>query len=90
MKVAITGATGFVGRELVSQFARENVQMKCWHRKESDLSPLADFESNIKWIEGELADGMSATSLVSDCDAVVHSGLWRSGKSFQANESDAI
>ncbi len=90
MKVAVTGATGFVGRELVSQLADDGAKMKCWHRGNSDLGPLANFNSSIEWIEGKLADGNSVRSLVANCDAVVHAGLWRSGMSFQANESDVV
>ena len=90
MKVAITGATGFVGIELVSQLAEAGDLLTCWHRKDSDRSPLAPFEDCIQWVEGELADGRSATKLVADCDAVVHSGLWRTNMSFQSNTSDIV
>jgi len=88
MKVAITGATGFVGTELVKQMASENHELKCWHRESSDLKPLSGFD--VDWVRGELGDADSAKSLVDGCDAVVHSGLWRSGMSFQANESDVV
>jgi len=90
MKVAITGATGFVGRELVSQLASSGSQMRCWFRPSSDLEPLAQFGDNLEWVEGELAQEASAKELVEGCDTVVHSGLWRSGMSFQSNESNVI
>jgi nucleoside-diphosphate-sugar epimerase len=90
MKVAITGATGFVGRELVSQMVDSGNSLNCWHRENSDRSPLAPFNDRIQWIQGELADGRSANSLVAGCDAVVHSGLWRTNMSFQANTPDIV
>ena len=91
MKIAITGATGFVGRELVAQLVESGHQTQCWFRENSDLSPLSRFaEPDVKWIPGALADGESAKPLVSGCDAVVHSGLWRSTMSFQSNSMDLV
>jgi len=88
MRIAVTGASGFVGSELVSQLSQAGHELKCWHRPSSDLSRLSDLD--VEWITGELGDGASAAELVQGCDAVVHSGLWRSGMSFQANESDIV
>lgn len=90
MKVAITGATGFVGRALASQLVEAGNTLRCWHRSDSDLNALASLDDAILWVPGELADGNSAPSLVAGCDAVVHSGLWRSGMSFQVNEADVV
>jgi len=90
MKVAITGATGFVGRELVSQMAGSQNELKCWYREGADRSPLEDFKDQIEWVPGQLGDGHSARLLVAGCDAVVHSGLWRTSNSFQANELDVV
>ena len=88
MKIALTGATGFVGSELAGQLVGAGHELKCWHRSSSDLSRLGDL--NTDWITGELGDGSSSDELVQGCDAVVHSGLWRSGMSFQANESNVV
>ena len=88
MKIGITGATGFVGAELVEQLLAGGHELKCWRRGSSDLSHLEAFD--VEWIEGELTDAASTKELVSDCDAIVHSGLWRSGMSFQANESNVV
>lgn len=88
MKIAITGATGFIGVELVRQLLDAGHQLKCWHRACSDLSPLDGCD--VEWVEGELTDTNSARELISDCEAVVHSGLWRSGMSFQVIEADVV
>ena len=89
MKVAITGATGFIGRELVAQMAGQH-ELKCWHRDGSDREPLDSYAADIEWIPGQLADGKSAASLVDGCDAIVHSGLWRGGKPFQSNDIELV
>jgi nucleoside-diphosphate-sugar epimerase len=91
MKIAVTGATGFVGRELVTQLVDAGHQTNCWIRKGSDLGPLSHLtEPDVTWIPGELADGESAETLVRGCDAVVHAGLWRSTMSFQSNAMDLV
>ena len=89
MKVAITGATGFVGRELVGQLQDDGHDLRCWMRDVSRATIFNDNES-IEFVEGQLADGRSAKELVKGCDVVVHSGLWRSGMSFQANERNVV
>ena len=88
MKIGITGATGFVGVELVKQLLAAGHQLKCWHRESSNLGPFEGLD--VEWIRGELTDADSTTDLVAQCDAIVHSGLWRSGMSFQANESNVV
>ena len=88
MKIAITGATGFVGRELVRQLAGDGHQLRCWRRKHSNIEPLADLANSIEWIEGELGDTDSTQSLVKGCQRVVHAGLWRAGESFRGGEGE--
>lgn len=88
MKIAITGATGFVGTELIKQLDAAGDSLKCWRRPVSNLEHLAPYE--IDWIQGELGAEDSANELVAGCDVVVHAGLWRSGMSIQANESDVV
>jgi nucleoside-diphosphate-sugar epimerase len=36
MRIAITGATGFLGRYLVAHFAAAGHACRCWYRPESD------------------------------------------------------
>lgn len=73
MIVAVTGATGFLGRYIVNQLLKEGHRCKCWHRPQSDRGGFED--GPIEWIPGELDDEPSARSLVSGVDAVVHAAL---------------
>ena len=91
MNIAVTGATGFLGRYLVRQFAGAGHQLRCWHRPESDRSGFESDHDQIEWHAGQLGDVDSARSLVDGCDAVVHSALFRSSKTFQeAGEEEDV
>lgn len=88
MKIAITGATGFVGRYLVRQLAGSGHTLRCWHRPSSDLTGLE--AQPVKWILGDLNDPAASEQLVAGCDAVVHAALFRSGKGFRGAEGDVV
>ena len=87
MKVAVTGATGFLGRYIVRKLLAEGNTLRCWHRPESDRSGLVD-QAGIEWIAGELNDEQAAAELVTGCDAVVHSGLYRTSGTFRGDETN--
>ena len=89
MKIALTGATGFIGRYLVEHLASQGHSLRCWHRKSSDTSGL-DHMKDLTWIEGELGETESAKTLVDGCDAVVHAALYRPGTGFTGAEGDVV
>ena len=55
-----------------------------------DVNAAAQVPSQVDWIQGDLGQDDWQTSFVDGCDAIVHSGLWRSTRSFQANEADIV
>lgn len=85
MKVAITGATGFLGRYIVRRMHTAGNSCRCWFRSEGNT-----FESDgqVEWLPGQLGDVDACAKLVEGCDAVVHSGLHRAGRSFRNGEGD--
>ncbi len=87
MNVAITGATGFLGRYIVNHLTGAGHACRCWYRAESDRSGF-DEEGRIEWIEGELNDDAAAESIVAGQDAVVHAALWRPGVGFRGAEGE--
>lgn len=87
MKVAITGATGFLGHYLVGKMLALGNECRCWYRN-SDRCFQPDNPSQLEWIPGELGDSDACDRLVNGCDAVIHSGLHRSGSSFRGGEGD--
>ena len=86
MKIAITGATGFLGRYILRCLVQEGHFCRCWKRFNSDMSGLEDLSGKVEWVEGDLGNQRSHNSLIRDMDAVVHAALARPrGLAFRAN-----
>ena len=90
MKIAVTGATGFLGRYIVHRLADEGHDCRCWHRPASDRSGFEAIADRIEWVPGALGDADACRRLVAGCDAVVHSGLHRAGMRFMGGEGDLV
>jgi nucleoside-diphosphate-sugar epimerase len=88
MRVAVTGATGFLGHYLVNHLLAEGHSCRCWCRPESDRGGFAD--GPIEWVPGEMDDPKSAAALTQGVDAVVHAGLQHSGEPLDAARSNLI
>jgi nucleoside-diphosphate-sugar epimerase len=75
MNVAITGATGFLGRYLVRLLAEAGHRMRCWYRPGSDRSGFEAIADRIEWLPGQLGDPAATQQLVQGADAVVHAAV---------------
>ena len=69
--VALTGATGFIGRALLKHLVDQGFQVKALRRAGSHL-PQPNPRESIEWQTGDLEDVDSLRELVTDVDAVVH------------------
>ena len=74
MRIAITGATGFLGRYLVRRLAAAGHQLRCWYHPSSDRGGLDDVSAAIEWLPGDLANP-AAVEFVRGTDAVVHAAV---------------
>lgn len=90
MNIAVTGATGFIGRYIVRRLAAGGHEVRCWHRPTSDRSGLEDVSESIEWMAGDLGDAAGMAPLVEGCDAVVHSALYHPGGRFTGGEGNLI
>jgi len=88
MRVAVTGATGFLGRYIVRHLIAQGRDCRCWYRERSDRGGLENLPRPIEWFEGDLGDAASMVKLVGGVDAVVHAALYRSGTGFRGAEGD--
>jgi nucleoside-diphosphate-sugar epimerase len=75
MRIAITGATGFIGRYLVRHLVGCGHRLRCWHRPESDLSGFDTVSDAVEWTPGRLGDPSATAALVRGADAVVHAAV---------------
>lgn len=65
--IALTGATGFVGRILIQHLLDEGFQVKALTRR-----PQSDIHTNLSWVVGDLDNFSALTKLVADVDAIIH------------------
>ena len=87
-KIALTGATGFIGGNLVKRLAEAGWMIQALSRPNSNRSYLAGLP--IRWIEGDLSDLDSLRLLVRNMDAVVHcAGAVRGASEKQFNRINA-
>ncbi len=89
MLIAVTGATGFLGRYIVNQLVDAGYRCRCWYRPTSDRGGFRE-NADIEWIEGGLTDETAADRLVDGADAVVHAALMRPGRGFMGAEGDLV
>lgn len=88
MRIALTGATGFLGRYLIADLTAQGHHLQCWYRPSSGRSGLESLSQAITWIPGELGDPQASRLLVDGCEALVHAGLFRPGRAFRGGEGD--
>lgn len=79
--LAITGATGFVGRALVRLAVERGYDVRALARRPQE--PL----TNVSWVAGSLEDRASLAELVRDADAVIHVAGMVNGRNRAAFEA---
>ena len=79
MKVLVTGATGFIGSNLVKELVKRDYEVTCLTRKTSNLRCLEDLEVSI--VHGDCTDKDSLKRLSADFSYVFHlAGLTKTKK----------
>jgi nucleoside-diphosphate-sugar epimerase len=75
MLVALTGATGFLGRYVARHLVDQGHHLQCWYRPASDRSGFEAVANSVDWIPGSLGDEEAGDALLQGADAVVHAAL---------------
>jgi len=74
MRIAVTGATGFIGSHVSVKLARAGHQVVATGRNPSKLPALASIPG-IELARGDLSDPSTWASCLEGCDSLVHIGL---------------
>ncbi len=90
MRVAITGATGFIGRYLVQQLVASGHECRCWYRPGTAPQRLDTLNPKLEWLPGELGNDRQTAALVDGCEAVVHAALYHPGGGFRGGEGELL
>ena len=87
MKVAVTGATGVVGRFVVARLQAEGVAIRALVRRTSNRGGLP---ADIETIVGDMTDEKALASLVEGVDAVVHCAYAHAPGRYRGGEADDV
>ncbi len=90
MRIALTGATGFIGRYIAEHLVAQGHQLRCWRRRMADCGGFESLGNALEWVDGDLGDGASCSPLVDGCEAVVHGALYHPGGGFRGGEGNLI
>ncbi|QZH75438.1 MAG: NAD(P)H-binding protein [Erythrobacter sp.] len=66
MKLAITGATGFVGQAVLDEAARRGLPVRALARRAQEE------RDGVEWVAGDLSANIALRELLDGCDAVLH------------------
>jgi nucleoside-diphosphate-sugar epimerase len=90
MRIAVTGATGFLGRHIVRQLVASGHQVRCWFRPKSDREGFEHEVRSIEWIPGQLGDSGATGELVRQVDAVIHAAVQWEGPRNRGSGSHGV
>lgn len=89
--VLVTGATGFLGSELISQLLQSGIRVRALKRDSSVIPEMLKNESSIEWIDADLLDYFALEEALDGVGKVYHCGAYISfnpldnGKMLQVN-----
>lgn len=66
--VALTGATGFIGRHIARSLLAEGVSVRALKRRNAPL----ETDPAVEWVTGDLGDAAALSELVRGADSVIH------------------
>lgn len=87
MRVAVTGATGYVGRFIVAALQAEGSTVRALARVGSERG---GFPEGIDWVTGGLRDRAAILRLVEGVDAVVHAAFEHAPGRYRGGEVDDL
>ncbi|OKS89563.1 SDR family NAD(P)-dependent oxidoreductase [Mucilaginibacter polytrichastri] len=87
--ILVTGATGFLGTELVKQLAEKGLPLRCTRRNHSVMPQiLIPYSNLIEWVEADICDIFALEAAMEGITQVYHCAAWVSFK--QADKEPMI
>ena len=87
MRVAVTGASGIVGRFVVARLLREGCEIAALARGSTDCG---GFGGPIDWIDGDVRDRTALGVLVGGADGLVHCAFEHVAGRYRGGEGDDV
>ena len=84
MRVAITGATGIVGRFVLARLLSAGAQVRALARRGGDARGMAA----CRWVVGDMASDSAIAALLRDADALVHCAYSHVPGRYRGGEGD--
>ena len=81
MNVALTGATGFIGRYIAKEFMKKGDTLRALVRPTSDVGFLK--AGGARLVHGDFGVDESMKSLIHGVDVVIHNGYWHDKNELQ-------
>src|SRR5688500_1372408 len=70
--ILVTGATGFLGSELVKQLLKNGENVRAIKRASSEIPSILEKENNIEWIEANVLDYFALEKAIQGISKVYH------------------
>jgi nucleoside-diphosphate-sugar epimerase len=87
MKIAVTGATGYVGRFVVDELQARGAMVRALARPQTDRT---GFRKPIDWVDGDLRANNALRALVDGVDGVVHLAYEHLPGRYRGGEGDDL
>lgn len=85
--IAVTGATGYVGRFVVDELGRNGMRIRALARRESNRS---GFDVPVEWVEGDLRSEAAVARLLDGAAGVVHLAYEHIPGRYRGGEGDDL
>jgi nucleoside-diphosphate-sugar epimerase len=86
-RVAVTGATGYVGKFVVPELARQGWAVRALVRP---VTVPRGFPPTVTWVKGDLTNPLTLSELLVDTDAVVHLAYRHIPGRYRGGEGDDL
>lgn len=88
MRVAVTGATGLVGRFVVKELSDRGCEVSALARSPERTQGFEECVGSIEWHYGDMADEDSLCALLANCNGLIHAAFDHIPDRFRGGEGD--